>query len=77
VIASAAKRAAASELWCLSATELAQAIRSRQVSSREVIEAHLRGIEAVNPLISAVTVVLGEQGAGSGEGSRPCGSRRR
>jgi amidase len=31
------------------------------VSGREVIEAHLRGIEAVNPLINAVTVVLGEQ----------------
>jgi len=49
------------ELWRMSATELAEAIRSRQVSSREVIEAHLRRIEAVNPLINAVTVVLGEQ----------------
>jgi amidase len=61
MITSAAKRAAAGELWCLSATELAQAIRSRRVSSREVIQAHLRRIEAVNPLINAVTVVLGEQ----------------
>ena len=49
------------ELWRMSATELAGAIRSRHVSSREVIEAHLRRIEAVNPLINAVTVVLGEQ----------------
>jgi Asp-tRNA(Asn)/Glu-tRNA(Gln) amidotransferase A subunit family amidase len=49
MITSAARRAAASELWCLSATELPQTIRSRQVSSREVIEAHLRRIEAVNP----------------------------
>jgi amidase len=53
--------AAATELWCLSAAELAEAIRSRRVSSREVVEAHLRRIEAVNPLINAVTVVLGEQ----------------
>jgi amidase len=38
-----------SDLWRMSATDLAEAIRSRQVSSREVIEAHLRRIEAVNP----------------------------
>jgi amidase len=49
------------ELWRLSASELAEAIRSRQTSSQEVIEAHLRRIEAVNPAINAVVVVLGEQ----------------
>jgi amidase len=53
--------ATATELWCLSATDLAQAIRSKQTSSQEVIEAHLRRIEAVNPAVNAVTVVLGEQ----------------
>jgi amidase len=53
--------ATATELWRLSATDLAQAIRSRQVSSHEVIQAHLRRIEAVNPAVNAVTVVLGEQ----------------
>jgi amidase len=52
---------AATELWRLSATDLAQAIRSKQTSSQEVIEAHLRRIEAVNPAVNAVTVVLGEQ----------------
>ena len=41
--------------------ELAEAIRTRQTSSQEVIEAHLRRIEAVNPCVNAVTVVLGEQ----------------
>jgi amidase len=51
----------ATELWRLSATDLAQAIRSKQISSQEVIEAHLRRIEAVNPAVNAVTVVLGEQ----------------
>jgi amidase len=51
----------AAELWRLSVTELAGAIGSRRVSSREVVEAHLRRIEAVNPLINAVTVVLAEQ----------------
>jgi amidase len=47
--------------WRMSATDLAEAIRSRQMSSQEVIEAHLRRIEAVNPSVNAVTVVLAEQ----------------
>jgi amidase len=51
----------ATELWCMSANELAEAIRTRQVSSHEVIEAHLRRIEAVNPSINAVVVVMAEQ----------------
>jgi amidase len=49
------------ELWRMSATELAEAIRSRQASGREVVEAHLRRIEEVNPAVNAVTVVLREQ----------------
>jgi amidase len=49
------------DLWRMSATDLAKAIRSRQVSSHEVIEAHLRRIEAVNPSINAVVVVLADQ----------------
>lgn len=49
------------DLWRMSALELAAAIRSGQTSSQQVIEAHLMRIEAVNPDINAVTVVLGEQ----------------
>ena len=49
------------ELWRMSATELAEAIRSGQASSREVVEAHLRRIEQVNPAVNAIPVVLGEQ----------------
>jgi amidase len=49
------------ELWRLSATELAEAIRSRKVSSREVVEAHLQRIDAVNASINAVVIVLEEQ----------------
>ncbi len=49
------------DLWRMSALELAAAIRFRQTSSREVIEAHLRRIDEVNPTINAVTVVLAEQ----------------
>jgi amidase len=51
----------ATGLWRMSATELAEAIRARQVSSAEVVQAHLRRIEAVNPAINAVVLVLGEQ----------------
>ncbi|HEX6129048.1 MAG TPA: amidase [Candidatus Limnocylindria bacterium] len=57
----AASGTTTTDLWRMSALMLAEAIRSRQASSREVIEAHLRRIEALNPAINAVTVVLGEQ----------------
>ena len=53
--------ATATELWRMSATELAEAIRTRQASSAEVVQAHLRRIEAVNPAINAIVIVLGEQ----------------
>ena len=56
-----------SALWRMSATELAAAIRSRQVSSREVVEAHLRRIEAVNGSVNAVVVVLAEQALDAAE----------
>jgi amidase len=49
------------ELWRMSAMELGEAIRSGKASSREVIDAHLRRIEAVNPTINAITVLLAEQ----------------
>jgi amidase len=48
-------------LWRMSATDLAEAIRSRHASSQDVIEAHLRRIAAVNPAVNAVTLALGEQ----------------
>ena len=52
--------ATATELWRMSATDLAEAIRSKRASSEEVVEAHLRRIEAVNPAVNAVVVVLAE-----------------
>ena len=42
------------ELTYSSASELAQAIRTKRVSAKEVVEAHLRRIEAVNPKLNAV-----------------------
>jgi amidase len=49
------------ELWRMGATDLAAAIRTKQMSSLEVIEAHLRRIETVNRQLNAITVVLAEQ----------------
>ena len=47
-----------SEIWQLSATELAQRIAQRKLSSAEVVDAHLDRIEAVNPALNAVVRVL-------------------
>ena len=46
------------ELWRLSAHELGARIARRDVSSREVVQAHLDRIAAVNGVTNAVTVVL-------------------
>ena len=56
-----ASASAATDLWRLGATELAAAIRHRQVSVREVVEAHLRRIDAVNPAVNAIVIRLDEQ----------------
>ena len=53
------------DLWRMGATELAEAIRSGQVSGCEVAEAHLRRIEQVNPAVNAVSVVERMRGAGA------------
>lgn len=50
-----------SDIWRLSATELAQHIARRQLSSAEVVNAHLARIDAVNPALNAVVRVLAEE----------------
>jgi amidase len=49
------------ELWKWDAVDLAQAIRSGTVSSRDVVASCLQRLDAVNPKINAVVVRLGEQ----------------
>src|SRR3979411_352143 len=49
------------EIWQLSATELAQRIARRQLSSAEVVDAHLARIAAVNPALNAVVKVLADE----------------
>lgn len=50
----------ARELWSRSALELASNIANKEVSSVEVVTAHLDRIAEVNPTINAVVRVLGE-----------------
>jgi amidase len=49
------------ELIYASATALAKAIRTKEVSSVEVIGAHLRRIEAVNPKLNAIVQLTAER----------------
>jgi amidase len=51
---------ATAELWRLGALELAAGIRQRAFSSREVLEAHLDRIAAVNPALNAITVLVAD-----------------
>lgn len=48
------------QIWRYSAVELANAIARRELSSREVIGAHLSRIDDVNPKLNAVVEVLRE-----------------
>jgi len=54
-----------SEIWQLSATDLAQRIASRQISSAEAVDAHLARINAVNPALNAVVQVLADEARAS------------
>jgi amidase len=44
--------------WRMGASDLARAIRQGQVSSRQVLEAHLERIADINPQVNAITRVL-------------------
>src|ERR1700761_1635379 len=50
-----------SEIWQFSATELARRIAKRELSSVEVVNAHLARIDAVNPALNAIVKVLGDE----------------
>ena len=56
----AGEPAIAAELWRLDAVELAEMIRRRDVSCREVVSAALGRLDAVNPRINAVVRPLHE-----------------
>jgi len=49
------------EIWRKSATEMATAIAKGELSSVDVVQAHLDRIEAVNPAVNAVVRVLADE----------------
>jgi len=49
------------ELCFLTARELAHRIRNREVSAREVMEAHLGQIEKVNPTVNAIVTLVADK----------------
>src|ERR1700692_3143474 len=48
------------EICFMKATELAAMIRGKKLSAREVMQAHLRQIERVNPKVNAVVTLVEE-----------------
>ena len=49
------------DLWRLAGSELAALVAKKQASCAEVVESHLRRIEAVNPKVNAIVRVLADQ----------------
>ena len=49
------------EICFLTATELTQRIRAKDISAKEVMEAHLAQINRVNPKVNAIVTLLPEQ----------------
>ncbi len=56
---------AAEELHYLSATEMAQLIRANKLSARELLAAHLKQIERVNPKLNAIVTLVADQAQAS------------
>ena len=65
------------ELIYSSAKSIAAAIRDKQVSCAEVLEAHLRRIEEVNPSLNAVVQLAADRARHRGGRSRPRSGQRR
>jgi amidase len=49
------------QLWTMAACDLARLVADRDVSAREVVQAHLDRIRLVNPALNAIAVILGAQ----------------
>ena len=49
------------ELWRWEATELARAIRAREIASREAVQSCLARIDAVNPRINAIVDLMADE----------------
>ncbi|MFC4896010.1 amidase family protein [Streptosporangium amethystogenes subsp. fukuiense] len=49
------------QMHYLTATEMLELLRTRQVSAVELLEAHLRRIEEVNPAVNAIVTLTAER----------------
>src|SRR5262245_42297805 len=50
-----------SELCFMTATEMARHLRNKDLSAREVLDAHLHQIERINPKLNAIITLVPEQ----------------
>jgi len=50
-----------SDLCFLTAAELAQRIRAKEISVREVMQAHLAQIERINPKVNAIVTLVADR----------------
>lgn len=57
----------------MTAIEMAAAIRAKQLSAREVMQAHLKQIERVNPRVNAIVTLVAEQAL---ETARQCDEKQ-
>ena len=55
------------ELWQLSALQLAEVIRTRQATSRDVLQAHYDRIEKVNGALNAVVDRMADEAFAAAE----------
>ena len=65
------------DLWRRGAGELAELIATRAVSSREVVDAHLERIEAVNGHLNAITLVLADEARAAADAADRSAPERR
>lgn len=64
-LSAAAPLRAAEDLHYLSATEMAALIRAKRLSARELLAAHLKQIERVNPKLNAIVTLVADQAQAS------------
>src|SRR5215208_4812474 len=61
--AQAARQPGASSVCFMSAVEMARMIRTKKLSAREALAAHLTQIERVNPKVNAMVTLVAEMAA--------------
>src|SRR5579871_3939482 len=49
------------ELCYLSALEMSQLLRAKKLSARELLDAHLKQIDRVNPKVNAIVTLVADQ----------------